>query len=132
MKKKADFTTQHALIGFMCVNNVCGDHISFRRWEKHGAQSQQAPFPPITAPRGIQGQVKSRLTPPGYMEQCAAGPSYPVRGGVGCKRCSRSVSCVGWVYVCALSLRCCVFFSLLVLALVSPSFQVDGTGLLRQ
>ena len=24
----------------MCVSNVCGDHISFRRWEKHGAQSQ--------------------------------------------------------------------------------------------
>ena len=36
------------------VNNVCGDLISFRRWEKHGAQSQPASFPPITAPRGIQ------------------------------------------------------------------------------
>ena len=44
---------------------------------------------------------------------------------MGCKRCSSSVSCVGWVYVCALSLRCCVFFSLRVLALVSPSFQVS-------
>ena len=30
-----------------------GDHISFRRREKHGAQSQPSPFPPITAPRGI-------------------------------------------------------------------------------
>ena len=49
---------------------------------------------------------------PGYIEQCAAGPSYPVRGGVGCKRCSSSMSCVGLVYVCALSLRCCVFFFL--------------------
>ena len=36
------------------VSSVCGDHISFRRWEKHGAQSQPAPFPPITAPRVIQ------------------------------------------------------------------------------
>ena len=38
----------------MCVNNVRGDHISLRRWEKQGAQSQTAPFPPITAPRGTQ------------------------------------------------------------------------------
>jgi len=29
---------------------------------------------------------------PGYIEQCAAGPSCPVRGGVGCKRCASSVS----------------------------------------
>ena len=33
---------------------MCGDHISFRRWEKQSAQSQTAPFPPITAPRGTQ------------------------------------------------------------------------------
>ena len=52
-----------ALGPFLCVNNVCGDHISFRRWEKHGAQSQRAPFPPITAPRGIQ-QGKSPGNPP--------------------------------------------------------------------
>ena len=38
-------------------------------------------------------QVK--IYSPGYIEQCAAGPSCPVRGGVGCKRCSSSVSCVG-------------------------------------
>ena len=30
-----------------------GDHVSFGRLEKHGAQSQPAPFPQITAPRGI-------------------------------------------------------------------------------
>jgi len=50
------------------------------------------------------GQVK--IYPPGYIEQFATGPSCLVRGGVGCKRCSRSMSCVGWVYVFALSLRC--------------------------
>ena len=51
---------------------------------------------------------KSRFTPPGYIEQCAAGPSCPVRGGVGCKRCSSSVSCVG----CRCAVACfslCVF-----------------------
>ena len=37
-----------AKLSMMCVNNVCGDHISF------SAQSQPAPFPPIRAPRGIQ------------------------------------------------------------------------------
>ena len=42
--------------------SACGDHISFRRLEKHGAQSQPAPFPPITAPRGIQ-QGKSPRNP---------------------------------------------------------------------
>jgi hypothetical protein len=36
-----------------------------------------------------------------------------------------SESCLLGVYVCALSLRCCVFFSLRALALVSPSFQVS-------
>ena len=46
----------------MCVSNVCGDRISLKRWEKHGAQSQPAPFPPITAPRGIQ-QGKSPRNP---------------------------------------------------------------------
>ena len=46
---------------------------------------------------------------PGHIEQCAAGPSFPVRGVVGCKRCSSSVSYVSWVYVCALLLSCCVF-----------------------
>ena len=76
-----------------------------------------------TTPPTTPSQVK--IYSPGYIEQCAAGPSCPVRGGMGCKRCSSSVSCVGWVYVCALSLRCCVFFSLRVLALVIPSFQVS-------
>ena len=47
-----------------------------------------------------------------------------IRGGVGCKRCSSSASCVGRVYVCALLLRCYVFLSTRVLALVSLSFQV--------
>ena len=41
----------------------------------------------------LSSQVK--IYSPGYIEQCAAGPSCPVRGGVGCKRCSSSVSCVG-------------------------------------
>jgi len=36
---------------------------------------------------------------------CVAGLSCMVRGGVGCKWCFSSLSCVGWVYVCALSLR---------------------------
>ena len=38
----------------------------------------------------LASQVK--IYSPGYIEQCAAGPSCPVRGGVGCKRCSSSVS----------------------------------------
>ena len=36
------------------ASSASAPQISFRRWEKHGAQSQPAPFPPITAPRGIQ------------------------------------------------------------------------------
>ena len=59
----------------------------------------------FSSPESSQVKIYS----PGYIEQCAAGPSCPVRGVVGCKRCSSSVSCVGWVYMCALSLRCCVF-----------------------
>ena len=43
----------------------------------------------------VCNQVKSRFTPPWYMEQCAARPPCPVRGGVGCKRCYSSLSCVG-------------------------------------
>jgi len=88
--------------------------------------SRPPPLPPLNACEGswLWEWEQVKIYSPGYIEQCAAGPSCPVRGGVGCKRCSSSVSCVGWVYVCALSLRCCVFFSLRVLALVSPSFQV--------
>ena len=48
------------------------------------------------------GVKSSQDVLPGYIEQRAAGPSCPVRGGVGCKRCSSSVSCVGRVYVCAM------------------------------
>ena len=38
------------------------------------------------------------------VSQCTRGPSCPVRGGG-----SSSVSCVCWLYACALPLRCCVF-----------------------
>jgi len=47
------------------------------------------------------------LPPWAHTEQCAAGPSRPVRGGVGCKRCSSSVSCMAawdkFNWLCALS-----------------------------
>jgi len=52
-------------------------------------------------------------------------PPCPVRAGwADWKRFSSSASFVGWVHVCALLLRCCVFFFLRVLAFVSLSFQV--------
>jgi len=47
----------------LCVSNVCGDHISFREWEKHGAQSQPAPFPPNhSAPRHPIGLIPEEPT----------------------------------------------------------------------
>ena len=49
------------------------------------------PPPTTTATKSSQVKIYS----PEYIEQCAAGPSCPVRGVVGCKRCSSSVSCVG-------------------------------------
>jgi len=36
------------------VRNVRGDQISSRRWEKQGAQSQTALFPPTTVPQSTQ------------------------------------------------------------------------------
>jgi len=60
------------------------------------------PFPPLGLRVGLReaqavvyksSQVKSSQDfPPGYIKQCAAEPLCPVRGVVGCKRCSRSVS----------------------------------------
>ena len=47
----------------MCVSNVCGDDISFRRWEKHGAQSQPAPFfPNHSVPRHPTGLIPEEPT----------------------------------------------------------------------
>ena len=36
-----------------------------------------------------------KIYPQRHIEQCAAEPPCPVRGVVGCKQCSSTVSCVG-------------------------------------
>ena len=39
----------------LCVSNVCGNHISFRRiWEKQGAPNRSLPSFPQSQPRGNQ------------------------------------------------------------------------------
>ena len=67
----------------------------------------QSAKPRFNPPRAHRAENSSRQ---GRPARCPAS-RLGARGDVGCKRCSSSVSCVGWVYVCALSLCCCVFFS---------------------
>ena len=76
---------------------------------------------------GSGGRVRPYSTSPFRLTHLPNRPHVLlVFGGVDLPASARAscVSCVGCVYVCALSRRCCLFLFLRVLALVSPLFQV--------